>query len=324
MPPTPVSTLFAQQHELISHFFRFFEYHAAERFVSLVLEGRGKVVFTGVGKSGFIANKIAMSFASTGTAASFLNPLDALHGDIATLAEEDVLVMLSKSGSTEELIKLALVGRSRCRATIAVTCTPRNPLQEMSSLHVHLPLQRELCIINSAPVTSTILQLIFGDTVTVALMGARGLSEESFAVNHPAGAIGRRLLLRVDDILIPSHSLPLVNSSCSVREAVCIMTSGKLGCVFITDTSSVLLGIFSDGDLRASLDKHEGAIFGHTISQHMNTSPRTISRSLKLTDALKVIDLPCHVQCLPVVELTERGDILVGALCSAEVYKALN
>ena len=307
---------------LIDYFFQNFDACGALQFVETAINCEGTLFFTGVGKSGFIANKIAMSMTSVGTKAFFLNPLDALHGDIGMIGSRDVLVVLSKSGSTEELLKLVSATRSRQAKVVGITCKYRSALSDQCDMHIHLPLARELCCFNTAPVTSTILQLIFGDTVTVALMEARGIGEDGYAMNHPAGAIGRKLLMAVADTM--RRDLPCVTGDVSLKDTILKMTEGKLGCVFVCGEGNTLIGIFTDKDLRTGLDAFGGDLLNHAISQHMNTRPRKTTASTKLSDVLKTFHDPQTVQCLPVIENEDQECKLIGAITLADVSKVLD
>lgn len=318
-----VTSLFEEQERLISAFFSNFDCKTSLEFVKIVLCCRGTVFFSGVGKSGFIANKIAMSFCSTGTKAMFMNPLDALHGDIGILSGADILVLLSKSGSTQELMQLIPVGKARGVKVVCVTCSSMNQMSKACHLHIHLPLLRELCIFNTAPVTSTILQLIFGDTITVALMQARKLTEEAYALNHPAGTIGRKLHLCVRDVMRTLADLPCVRKETTVKRALIRMSEGKLGCVFVVCAKGLLLGIFTDGDLRRCLDSHGGDLLDTSISLHMNPKPRITAEDLKLVGITESFLVPFPVQCLAVVKPEGCFFKLIGAISGVDATNCL-
>lgn len=311
--------LFDEQRRLINFFFDKFDPACAATFSELALKCTGVLIFSGVGKSGFIANKIAMSLASTCTKAIYLNPLDALHGDIGMLSSQDILILLSKSGNTEELLRLVPVARNRGAKIVSITCSEGSILSQKSDLHILLPLQRELCRFNTAPVTSTILQLIFGDTVTVALMEHRKLDADAYARNHPAGAIGRRLLLTVADVM-KTDGMPCTSKSCIVREALLAMTSGSIGSAFVVEGDGKLCGIFTDGDLRRGLDKYGTELLHLTVETCMTRSPRATQMNTKLQNVMKTFNEPFHIQCLPVVN---EGGELVGAITLSEVSQML-
>lgn len=317
-----LSQLFAEQRDLVSYFFDKFDCQLASDFVELALSCKGTLIFSGVGKSGFIANKIAMSLSSTGTKSTFLNPLDALHGDIGLLSGEDILVLLSKSGSTQELLQLIPVARNKNAKVVAITCREGSKLALESDLNVHLPLARELCPFNMAPVTSTVVQLIFGDTVTVALMEARQLDADLYAMNHPAGSIGRNLLHAVKDSMRTSD-LPCVQQSTTLKDALVVMSEGMLGCVFVLGTEGCLKGIFTDGDLRRCLNIHGCNLLNHSVAEHMNPKPRTISKDTKLKHVAASFRFPFPVQCLAVVETNDDVIKVIGALSCTAVSQAL-
>lgn len=184
---------FREQRNLINFFFEHFDTSQANAFVNEIVACVGTVYFSGVGKSGFICQKIAMSLASIGVRAAYLNPLDALHGDIGSCGPADLLVLFSKSGSTAELLAIIPGARKKNIKLVSVTCHPHSALSTKSDIAVYLPLQRELCVFNLAPVTSTTVRLIFGDTVTAAVIQKLKVTIESYALNHLAGSIGRKL-----------------------------------------------------------------------------------------------------------------------------------
>lgn len=314
--------LFAQQRSLVMQFFDEFSPSQADLFLNLLQQVMGTVLFTGVGKSGFICAKAAATFASLGIRSSFLNPLDALHGDIGNVCDDDMVVILSKSGSSEELLKLVPCLRLRGAKIVSVTCSTHNTLSSMSDVQICLPLSQELCVFNAAPVTSTVVQLIFFDTVAACLMRRRQLSLEQYAMNHPAGSIGRRLTWRVKDVMLDLKAVPVVSEFAKLSEAVLQMSKYGVGCVIACDGGS-LVGIFTDGDLRRLITQ---GLFDleDSIGKFVNKSVRTIEEGTKLTEAQLVFRTPTLVSVLPVVADTESGmHKLVGLLCLADTMKAL-
>lgn len=198
--------LFKSQQSHLNFFFQNLDLHQTLSFTQTLLKsscgdggggGGGTIFFTGVGKSGFVAHKISQTLVSLGIRSGFLPPVDALHGDIGILADRDVLVLFSKSGNTEELLRLVPCARAKGAFLISVTSSEENLLKRCCDMNVYLPLERELCPFDLAPVTSTAIQMVFGDTVAIALMGARNLSKEAYAANHPAGRIGKTLIFKV-------------------------------------------------------------------------------------------------------------------------------
>lgn len=313
---------FEAQRALILYFFDNFQHKDAKNFVELVLGCKGTVVLSGVGKSGFICSKIAASLASIGVKSTFLNPLDALHGDIGNLSSDDVLVLFSKSGTTEELIRLVPSARRRSVQLVSVTCTAANTLAGLCDMRIHLPLQRELCSFNLAPVTSTVVQLIFGDTITAILMQENGISLESYALNHPAGAIGRRLVLCACDIMLSGDDVPCVEENSSLAETVLEMSRCGVGCAVVR-SNSIVVGIFTDGDLRRLVGSQEFNL-ETSISMYFNRHIRTVSPQTKLADAQHVFSTPTLVSCLPVVDLNTGGLMeLCGLITLSQTMKSL-
>jgi len=194
---TTLTDLFKSQQNHLNFFFDRIDHSQTLSFTRALLNTTGTVFFTGVGKSGFVAHKISQTLVSLGIRSSFLSPVDALHGDIGILSDRDVLVFLSKSGATEELLRLVPCARAKGSRLIAVTSVEGNALSAVCDITVHLPLERELCPFNLAPVTSTAIQMVFGDTVAIALMAARNLTKDEYAANHPAGKIGKSLIFKV-------------------------------------------------------------------------------------------------------------------------------
>eukprot|EP00898_Chlorokybus_atmophyticus_P002660 jgi/Chlat1/3395/Chrsp23S03812 len=265
--------LFDQQRKYMDHFFSQLETGGSVRkFAELLHQCQGTVFFTGVGKSGFIAQKISQTLVSTGTRAVFLSPVDALHGDIGIVSAADVVVMFSKSGSTDELLRLIPACKAKGAFIVGITSCPGSRLDRSSNFHVHLPLDRELCPYDLAPVTSTAIQMLFGDTVAIALMQANHLTKEQYALNHPAGRIGKRLILK------------------------------GCGCIIITDEDKKLLGTFTDGDLRRALNKNGAAVLDMKLEELMTRKPRTIEASAMAVEAMKAMENPTCVTFLPVID----------------------
>ena len=194
-----------------------------------------------------------MTLVSTGTKSVFLNPTDALHGDIGIVSKEDIMVMFSKSGSTTELLTLIPYARAKGATLVGVSSNAKSKLAKETDMHVMLPLERELCPFDLAPVTSTAIQMLFGDTCAVAIMQAKSLTMDQYAMNHPAGRIGKRLILSVKDVMKPLSGLPLAKPDEKLVDALVELSSKGQGCLLIVDDANTLLGVFTDGDLRRSL-----------------------------------------------------------------------
>ena len=316
--------IFREQQELLDHFFRNFDTSQAVSLANEILACTGTVFFSGVGKSEFICSKISMSLASMDTRSVFLNPVNALHGDIGNCGPDDLLILFSKSGSTSELISLIHAARSKRVKVVSVTCSIESRLSQLSDVSVYLPLKRELCPFNLAPVTSAIIQLIFGDTLTAAMMRRQRITLETYAANHPAGTIGRRLTLTVRDVMKTGVGISRVSMDASLFEALLEISRTGTGCVLVT-VGETLTGIFTDGDFRRYM---AGGATDLTVSvlEHCSKAPLVIEDDcMRLADAEKMFHSGSKmVSCLPVLQTSATGSkVLVGLLTLAETVKAL-
>jgi len=220
----------------------------------MILNTQGRVIVTGMGKSGHIGNKIAATLASTGTPAFFVHPGEASHGDMGMITQDDVVIALSNSGSSGEIVAILPLIKRMGTALIGVSSNPASPLGTASNAHLLVAAQREACPLNLAPTASTTAALAMGDALAVALLEARGFTAEDFAFSHPGGALGRRLLMKVDDLMHAGEQLPCVDHDVSLRDALMEVTRGGLGITAVVDSSGLLMGVFTDGDLRRALD----------------------------------------------------------------------
>jgi arabinose-5-phosphate isomerase len=297
-----IEDLFSKQKQYINHFFDNVDLEKTKEIVNSFLNCKGSIIFTGVGKSGIIANKLAMTFLSTGTKALYLPTMDALHGDIAVVTKEDIVVLLSKSGETKELLSLLPYIRKKGAKIISIVSADKTPLSKEVDLSICLPLEKELCPFNLAPTTSTVLQLIFGDVLAVALMKEKNFSLEEYAMNHPAGAIGKRIALRVEDLLFEEEGLPLCYENDILIDILHVLSSKKCGSLIVVDKNEQLLGIFTDGDLRRSIQKHGKNFIYKKIKDLMTVSPKSISKDKLAIDAMKKMEEDKLITVLPVVD----------------------
>lgn len=245
------------------------------RAVNVLLQCQGRVIVTGVGKSGIIARKVVATFNSTGTPAMFLHPSDAVHGDLGMVRRGDVVVCLSKSGSTAELQNLLPVFKRLDIPLIALVGTMQSRLAREATVALDASVVEEACPHDLAPTSSTTVALVLGDALAIALLEQREFSREDFAQFHPGGILGRRLLLKVDEIMVAGEDIPRVRSSVPLREAIVEMTSKRLGCTCVLDESGSLEGIITDGDLRRLLQR-SADITGTVAGDAMTRNPRTI------------------------------------------------
>jgi arabinose-5-phosphate isomerase len=295
--------LFGEQHRFMNYFFDNLEYEPLQQFSQACLNCEGVICFTGVGKSGFIAQKITQTLVSTGTKAVFLSPTDALHGDIGIIGPSDLLVMFSKSGGTEELLRLVPYARAKGAQLVSVTSVKGNKLEAACDMSIHLPLERELCPFDLAPVTSTAIQMLFGDTVAISLMLSRNLSKDEYAMNHPAGRIGKRLMLSVTDVMISGDKLPVVSPDMKVVETLVELSGKGCGCVLVVDENNKLLGTFTDGDLRRTLQAKGSDALHALVSEVMSSTPCVIQSNVKAVDGMQMMEKGAKkVTFLPVVD----------------------
>ncbi len=220
-----------------------------------ILDNKGKVVVMGIGKSGHIGNKIAASLASTGTSAFFVHPGEAAHGDLGMISSGDIVLAISNSGEASEILRLFPVLKRRAIPIISMTGNPDSSMAKLSEYHLQITVKEEACPLGLAPTSSSTATLVMGDALAVALLQARGFTREDFALSHPGGALGRKLLLKLQDIMHSGDMLPKVLPQATVRDALMEITEKGLGMTAIVDNDDTLLGIFTDGDLRRILDK---------------------------------------------------------------------
>ncbi|CDP20569.1 unnamed protein product [Coffea canephora] len=308
--PDNLLNLFKTQQKYLNHFFQNLDLSQTLSFTQTLLNSTGTIFFTGVGKSGFVAQKISQTLVSLGIKSGFLSPVDALHGDIGILSSADVLVMFSKSGNTEELVRLAPCAKAKGAYLISITSLEPNALMGLCDMNVNLPLERELCPFDLAPVTSTAIQMVFGDTVAIALMGARNFNKEMYAANHPAGRIGKSLIFKVKDLMKKKDELPVCREGDLIMDQLVELTSKGCGCLLVVDNDYHLLGTFTDGDLRRTLKASGEGIFKLTVGEMCNRRPRTIDPDAMAVEAMKKMESPpSAVQFLPVVN---HDNILIG------------
>ncbi|XP_024993738.1 probable arabinose 5-phosphate isomerase isoform X5 [Cynara cardunculus var. scolymus] len=301
--PIKLKNLFKSQQKYLNTFFDKLDNTQTHVFTQTLLNSTGTIFITGVGKSGFVSKNISQTFVSLGIKSQFLSPVDALHGDIGILTDNDVLVMFSKSGNSEELVKLVPCARAKGAFLISVTSTEANALMGLCDLNVHLPLERELCPFDLAPTTSTAIQMVFGCTVAIALMDAKNLTKEGYAANHPAGRIGKSLIFKVKDVMKKQEELPLCKEGDLIMDQLVELTSKGCGCLLVVDDDYRLIGTFTDGDLRRTLKASKEGIFKLTVGQMCNRNPRSIGADRMAVEAMQKMEAPpSPVQFLPVMD----------------------
>ena len=271
-----------------------------EEAVELILGCKGKLIITGVGKSGLIGAKMAATFASTGTPSFFLHPTEALHGDLGMIGSDDVVLAISYSGESNELSSILPHLKRFKVPLLGMTKNENSSLGSYSDLWIDISIDKEACPLGIAPTTSTTLTLAMGDALAVALMEARDFQKEDFASFHPGGSLGRQLFIKIED-LMQTKNLPCVKADTSIKEAVMTMSSGRLGTVFIEDDQGKFLGLVSDGDIRRSLMQSDFDIESDIISI-ANTQPKSVDNAQMLAvDALTLIETH-KIQLLTVIK----------------------
>lgn len=251
--------------------------------IELILSIRGRCVVSGMGKSGHIGAKIAATLASTGTPSFFMHPGEALHGDLGMLTSEDVLLAISNSGETEEVLKLIPVIKKRKIPLIVMAGNQNSTLAKQADIFINIAVKKEACPLQLAPTSSTTATLAMGDAIAVALMRARNFRPDDFALFHPGGSLGRKLLTRVGDLMV-SNNLPMVSPESEFNELVDVMTSGKLGLCIVLENEK-LVGIITDGDLRRALRANGKPRFDFKAKEIMSEKPKTIEASAMASEA---------------------------------------
>ncbi|AZS82130.1 MULTISPECIES: KpsF/GutQ family sugar-phosphate isomerase [Achromobacter] len=257
--------------------------------VALLLACQGRVVVTGIGKTGHIARKIAATFASTGTPAFFVHAAEAVHGDLGMITQDDVVIAVSYSGAGQELLTILPVARRMGAKLVAITGNPQSELALLADVHLDASVAQEACPLNLAPTASTTAALALGDALAVACLEARGFGPQDFARSHPGGALGRRLLTHVRDVMRQGNALPIVLAGTPVSQALEVMSDKGMGMTVVTDAQRRPLGIFTDGDLRRLIARH-GDIRSLTVEAGMTRSPRSISPDALAAEAAQHMD----------------------------------
>jgi arabinose-5-phosphate isomerase len=284
----------------------------------LMLDTHGRVVCTGMGKSGHIARKIAATLASTGTPAFYVHPGEAAHGDLGMITDADIVLALSYSGESDEILLLLPVLRRQGNKLIAMTGRPNSSLAREADVHLDVSVPAEACPLDLAPTSSTTASLAMGDALAVALLEARGFTADDFARSHPAGALGRRLLLHISDVMHAGADVPRVGADATLSEALVEMSRKRLGMTAIVDGDGRLLGLFTDGDLRRALDDHEVDVRNTRIAAVMTRSPKTIGSDALAVEAAQLMEAH-KIGGLLVIDADSR---VVGALNIHDLLRA--
>ncbi len=279
------------------------------RAVNVILNSKGRVVFTGMGKSGIIARKIVATMNSTGTAAFYLHPTDALHGDLGMVRKDDILILISKSGHTEELLQLIPMLKRINVTLIGMLGEPDSKIGKECDVVLNVAVEEEACPYDLAPTSSTTAALVMGDALAISLLELRGFSEEDFAILHPGGSLGKRLSLKISEIMISGKDIPIVGENTSIKDTIFVITSKRLGMTCVVDSNGQLSGIITDGDLRRLLEKTLD-IKNLSAGEVMTRKPKTLSRDLLASFALTQMENH-NITSLIVVDSDNRPDGIV-------------
>ena len=258
-----------------------------EKSINAILESSGKLIVSGMGKSGIIGKKIAATLASTGTPSFFLHPGEAYHGDLGMIEENDIVLLISNSGETDEVLKLIPFLKHQKNCTISMSGNNDSTLAKNTNYHLNIAVEKEACPLFLAPTSSTTATLVMGDALAVTLMKLRDFKEENFAKFHPGGSLGRRLLTTVGDVM-KKHELPITNSNATIKEVIQRITEGKLGLVVVTDKNGIN-GVITDGDIRRAMESREKEFFGLLAKNLMSLHPKVIDESEKLITASTIM-----------------------------------
>ena len=292
------------------------------RAVEMILACHGRVIVCGIGKSGHIGRKIAATLASTGTPAYFVHAAEAVHGDLGMIARDDVMIALSNSGENDELLTIVPLVKRQGGRLIAMTGNPASSLAQEADVHLDAGVKEEACPLNLAPTASTTAALALGDALAVALLDARGFGPEDFARSHPGGALGRRLLTHVSDVMRPAEKVPSVPETASIVEALAAISNGGMGMVAVfaeaaAGSRSTLTGIFTDGDLRRAMQKL-GDLRSTPVGQVMTRKPRSIAPGRLAVEAVQMMEDRKITQLL----VLDAAGGLCGALNMHDLFRA--
>ncbi|WP_445946257.1 KpsF/GutQ family sugar-phosphate isomerase [Shewanella sp.] len=301
----------------LDHLYQFVDSDAFSQACELILQCKGKVIVMGMGKSGHIGNKISATLASTGTPAFFVHPGEASHGDLGALAKEDIILAISNSGESSEILTLLPVIQRMGLPVIAVTGKPESNMAKFAKIHLCIEVPEEACPLGLAPTSSTTATLVMGDALAVALLQAKGFTQDDFALSHPGGSLGRKLLLKVSDVMHKADRLPCVSHDICITEALYEISKKGLGMTAVVDKNNALVGIFTDGDLRRVIDA-EVNLRTTPIEHVMTKNCVTITEGILAAQALQVMESK-NINGLIVVNNQQQP---IGALNMLDMVKA--
>ena len=280
-----------------------------DRAVELILNCKGKVIVTGVGKSGHIGAKIAATLSSTGTPSFFINPLDVFHGDLGVMTSDDVVIAISYSGQTDELLRFIPMVLHMHIPIIGMSGNEKSLLAKYSTVHLKVKVSKEACPLNLAPTSSTTAALVMGDALAVALMEVRKFKPKDFAQFHPGGELGKRLLTTAKDVM-RSNDLPVIPKEMHLGEAIILVSKGKLGLGVSLDENEKIIGLITDGDIRRAMERWQAGFVNHTVEEIMTRTPKCVLEDTKITEIQKIM----HKNFIHTVLVTDQEKHLLGVV----------
>lgn len=280
-----------------------------DRAVELILNCKGKVIVTGVGKSGHIGAKIAATLSSTGTPSFFINPLDVYHGDLGVMTSEDVVIAISYSGQTDELLRFIPMVLQMHIPIIGMSGNEKSLLAKYSTVHIKVKVDKEACPLNLAPTSSTTAALVMGDALAIALMEVRNFKPRDFAQFHPGGELGKRLLTTARDVM-RSDDLPVIPKEMHLGEAIILVSKGKLGLGVSLDDDKKIIGLITDGDIRRAMERWQADFVNHTVEEIMTRTPKCVLADTKITEIQKIM----HKNFVHSVLVTDQEKHLLGVV----------
>ena len=280
-----------------------------DRAVELILNCKGKVIVTGVGKSGHIGAKIAATLSSTGTPSFFINPLDVYHGDLGVMTSEDVVIAISYSGQTDELLRFIPMVLHMHIPIIGMSGNEKSLLAKYSTVHIKVKVDKEACPLNLAPTSSTTAALVMGDALAIALMEVRNFKPRDFAQFHPGGELGKRLLTTARDVM-RSDDLPVIPKEMHLGEAIILVSKGKLGLGVSLDDYNKIIGLITDGDIRRAMERWQADFVNHTVEEIMTRTPKCVLADTKITEIQKIM----HKNFVHSVLVTDQEKHLLGVV----------
>ena len=288
-----------------------------EKAIDLIINSKGKLIVTGVGKSGLVGTKIAATLASTGTSSFFLHPTEAMHGDLGMIGKDDIVLGISYSGESEELVQILPHLKRFNIPLIAMAKNEKSTLAQYSDVFINISVEKEACPLDTAPTSSTTLTMAMGDALAICLMKKRDFKKEDFASFHPGGSLGKKLFIKVDDLL-RKENLPVVSRETKLKDAILVMSEGRLGSVIIEDENKKVIALLSDGDLRRAL-MNDNFSMGCKVEDIATKNPKRLkNKELLASDALQIIE-DYKIQLLIV---TDENDKLVGVLHIHDLIEA--